>query len=240
MQLAPPSAIMTRLSHLSALLLAASAVAHPGCLNPEEDSGDDDAVAGDGKADGAVASIATAIRGKSFTLPSSALHGPTSASLAKGSYLAIDLPVTGYAAIRTSVIGFSHVNLKTRGEAHVTVITPPELGALSRKLSMTDLNSLARTMNVSGGDLQAQCVGVGKKSLADQTVYVVVTSQRIADYRARVATLFVDRGGAASAFDATAYHPHATIGFTKRDLHEADGVIKDVASCPDAHNLTVQ
>ena len=227
-----------RTTSVAALWLAAT-LSLVGCVAGDDAQFSDDESSSDGKADGAAVSIANAIRGLRFTLPSSALRGRPNTSLSKGSYLAIDLPVAGYAAIEASVVTTSHVALKTRGEAHVTVITPPEFSALSQKLSMADLDGLAKSMNVGGADLQAQCVGVGAKGLADQTVYVVVTSQRIAAYRAQVATTFRARGGSPSAFDAASYHPHATIGFTKRDLHESDGVIKDVASCPTRDNLLV-
>jgi hypothetical protein len=42
---------------------------------------------------------------------------------------------------------------------------------------------------------------------------------------------FENSGGRPGDFDADKFYSHITVGFTDRDLHEADGVIKNMDSC---------
>ncbi|OGT48298.1 MAG: hypothetical protein A3E82_05775 [Gammaproteobacteria bacterium RIFCSPHIGHO2_12_FULL_38_11] len=40
---------------------------------------------------------------------------------------------------------------------------------------------------------------------------------------------YLANGGTRQAWDPDHYYPHITVGYSLRDLHESDGVIKDVA-----------
>lgn len=58
-----------------------------------------------------------------------------------------------------------------------------------------------------------------------------VNSPDLVAIRKEIQELYVSRGGDGRLFEANHYYPHITVGFSKQDLHEADGVIKDKNSC---------
>jgi hypothetical protein len=129
--------------------------------------------------------------------------------------------------------------IKNRGEAHVTVITPPEYGAmLAPYLSMKEINQIALGMDIQNADLHVICIGKGETKLGgrlEQTYYVVIESQKLLAIRQAVYDQALVRsmelGIVSPPFDAKDFHPHITLGFTRRDLHEQDGVIKDTSTC---------
>ena len=86
------------------------------------------------------------------------------------------------------------------------------------------------------------CLGVGihESNPTMQTYYVVVSSEGMLDFRRTVTRAFIEAGGQADDFDAEAYWPHVTLGFTKRDLFESDGVIKNLETCPRMDNLSMR
>lgn len=118
--------------------------------------------------------------------------------------------------------------LKNRGEAHITVVTPPEWKVLSAKLSMADAEKLAREAHLQASAFEAVCIGKGEAQNMT-TYFVVVRSPELLHFRTRLEELFKSKGG--QGFDGSHFYPHVTLGYTERDLHEQDGVIKNESSC---------
>ena len=118
------------------------------------------------------------------------------------------------------------------GEAHVTVITPPEFfHILKSKLSMDDIDKIAQRYEIQNASLMIQGLGSAKKFIEgkeEETFFLIVDSFELRNIRQQIYYEFVRRGGSPSAFDPSWFFPHITIGFTKRDLHETDGVIKNL------------
>lgn len=131
----------------------------------------------------------------------------------------------------------SHLDiaLKTRGEAHITVVTPIEFDkVLKKKMSIQEIDALAKAQGIQSFSFEAKCVGMGKatiKGKEERTYFVVVHSEDLLRLRKEIHDQFVKNGGDTHAFDPNNYYSHITIGFTARDLHEADGVIKGTNSC---------
>lgn len=150
------------------------------------------------------------------------------------SYLALNLPFTEFEKIRKNIEAKQGLTLQHRGEAHITVITPPEYKKLSKKVSMQEITALADEMDLLHSPYKLLCVGkasITEQEKAKATYYVVVQSDRLFQIRKAVEMLFVKKGGAAGDFSSDVYYPHVTLGFTDRDLHYEDGVIKDASSC---------
>jgi len=125
--------------------------------------------------------------------------------------------------------------LANRGEAHITVITPVEYSdVLSKNVSIHEINEIARKSDTQGSRFEIICVGRGNAILNNRTeeaYFVVVRSKDLLSIREKVQNLFVSKGGNATHFVPNHFYSHITLGFTKRDLHEGDGVIKDINAC---------
>lgn len=151
------------------------------------------------------------------------------------SYLAMNLPYQEFANIRESLEKKDHLTLQNRGEAHITVVTPPEYDkVLSKKISIKDIHNLAEKMNIQDAEYKKVCVGKGTAKVNghdENTYFVVVHSDRLFEIRKAIQDLYVSKGGKAKDFSADAFYPHVTLGYTKRDLHAEDGVIKDASTC---------
>jgi hypothetical protein len=209
----------------------------PGCA--DGGSADESSASNADEATAAV-DLRVALAGKTLPLASAAFDNEAEPFESNGSFLAVSMPFAPFKALFNEVVAETGARLKNRGEAHITVLTPPEVSALRSKLSMSEIESLARDEGLQQADVAPDCLGVGSVgsgSGLQQTLYVVVHSQGIANFRAKVARTFRARGGSAGAFDAERYFPHVTVGFTKRDLHEQDGVLKTVDTCPSNPNL---
>ena len=150
-------------------------------------------------------------------------------------YIAMNVNYAPVKSLYESLQKQLNVTLKSRGEAHVTVITPVEyFKVLKSKISIEELNHLAKKEKLQESKFKVICLGRGEKKEEDQkiaTYFLVVSSQELLDYREKVEELFLKRGGHPQSFKSSHYFPHVTVGFTHRDLHESDGVIKDVNSC---------
>jgi hypothetical protein len=153
-------------------------------------------------------------------------------------YVAANLAFAPIAALRGQVETAMVGNLKNRGEAHVTTITPVEMGILAKKLSANQVERIAVDSGVQKAAIVPKCIGVGVKG-TDATFYLVVESPDLLKVRRAIAAAFVAKGGSAVAFNAENFYPHATLGFTKRDLFEGDGVVKSIASCPNPSGLAL-
>lgn len=118
------------------------------------------------------------------------------------------------------------------GEAHVTVITPPEyIEVLSPYVSDARINEIAAQNAIQNSDLQILGLGVGQATIdqrLESTYFLVVSSRNLLSIREKIYQEYVRNGGPRAGWDPLHFYPHITIGFTLRDLHEKDGVIKDL------------
>ncbi len=133
------------------------------------------------------------------------------------------------------------------GEAHITVITPPEatkLFAESEKyISKMRIDEIANENKIQQSDLKFLGIGSGKKQIDDcleQTFYIIVASKNLLDIRRQIYKEFMLNGGSKDNFDPYGFYPHITIGYTARDLHESDGVIKDIKSLDSRFELFIK
>ena len=148
-----------------------------------------------------------------------------------GSYLAMNINYLPIKRLHSQLQKKFKIKLKTRGESHITTVTPPEYyQVLRKKISINDINSIAIDLNIQQAKFTIICLGRGKRGNF-QTFYLVVKSLDLLKIRKKIKELFIARGGDPQTFTPNNFHPHITIAFTKRDLHEADGIIKNELSC---------
>lgn len=131
-----------------------------------------------------------------------------------------------------------------QGEAHITVITPVEYadilqGSDPKKpiLSMDEIGAIAEAAGIQTSPIEILSLGSGKKLLdgkMEETFFLIVSSENLLKIRRDIHQAFVRKGGKPEAWDPDHFYPHITIGYTLRDLHEADGVLKDVANSCDS------
>jgi len=119
-----------------------------------------------------------------------------------------------------------------RGEAHVTVITPVEYWeALRHNISIEEIEIIAQVNHIQNSDLKVLGVGSGKAMLdgkEEETFFFIVASANLRNIRKHIYRKFLENGGRPEAFSPEMFYPHITIGYTRRDLHIQDGVIKDM------------
>lgn len=146
-------------------------------------------------------------------------------------YLALDLAWEPFAKLRLGLESVFGRALSHRGEAHITVITPVEFdNALQGFVTMDEIDEIANAMDLTRATVQAIGVGRGDAEIANHselTYFVIVRSADLLRIRQEVARLYFARGGDPALFQPGHFYPHVTIGFTLRDLHESDGVVKD-------------
>jgi hypothetical protein len=133
------------------------------------------------------------------------------------------------------------------GEAHITVISPPEFfsalaGPNVREplVSMDDIARIAESNKIQESDLSVLGVGSSMKKLdgkLESTFFLVLKSENLLKIRREISDLYLHRGGGPGAFNPELFAPHITIGFTKRDLHAADGVVKNMEHSEDRRFL---
>ena len=150
-------------------------------------------------------------------------------------YLTMEVQYSPVKKVFEQIQTKNQLKLKNRGEAHITVVTPIEyFDVLKSHLSMNEIDQLAQKLNIQAARFEIKCLGRGQVTAAqktDQTFYIVVNSEKLLEIRKEIQKIFEQKGGAVNAFKAEQYYPHITVGFTTRDLHESDGVIKDEKSC---------
>ena len=148
-------------------------------------------------------------------------------------YLIYNLNYEPFKEFFNKVDQYTYVNLKNRGEAHITVITPIEYkDDLEKYISIKEINDLAVSMNIQKSSYKPICMGKGSKVDNEkylETYFIVAESEDLLNIRKAIGKLYTDRGG--KKFDPNHFYPHITLGFTDRDLHEADGVIKNQKAC---------
>lgn len=145
-------------------------------------------------------------------------------------YLSLDLPFASFEKLRKEVENRENISLRHRGEAHITVITPPEMTRLYKKITQKEVQRLADEMGLAQSPYKLLCVGKGSVK-ENSTYYVVVQSDRLFEIRRAVQSLYISKGGKAQDFLAEVYYPHVTLGYTHRDLHFEEGVTKDASTC---------
>ena len=150
------------------------------------------------------------------------------------SHLAMNLHYPPVEKVKMQVDANLPSPLKTRGEAHITVITPPEYEKLKTFLNMEKINALAVQHNIQQLAFHPVCLGRGRLQIdghEESTYFMVVDSVDLLNLRKQIKEAFVLAGGALKDFDENLFFPHITVGFTKRDLHFEDGILKDKTSC---------
>ena len=151
------------------------------------------------------------------------------------SWLGMNLKTEPFTKLKTQVEYLVGKKLNSRGEAHVTVVTPVEYDrALAAKISMAEIDALALKMKIQETSFRPVCIGRGTTMLErnpEETYYVVLSSEGLFKIRGEIAKLYASRGGKPQDFNPDLFYPHVTLGYTKRDLHYEDGVIKDERSC---------
>ena len=158
-------------------------------------------------------------------------------------YVAMNLNYAPVKNLFNQLMQESKLKLHSRGEAHVTLITPIEFNkALAQKLKISELNELATEMDIQNSAFEVTCLGRGEKIIRDKkesNFFIVIKSDKLLEYRKKVEELFLKKGGKEGLFLPHNFYPHITVGFTKRDLHENDGVIKDAKSCYAGLNMVL-
>ena len=118
------------------------------------------------------------------------------------------------------------------GEAHITAITPPEYSnVIKNYVSIERIEQIALQMGIQFSDLSIFGIGRGEAQIngkIEETFFIIVNSQNLLRIRQQIYKEYLQNGGPADAWNPNNYFPHITIGFSLRDLHEADGVIKYV------------
>lgn len=158
-------------------------------------------------------------------------------------YLSMNIEFSPMADIRKSIENKEKVTLLHRGEAHITILTPMEYDTLKKVLTMELINEVALLNRIQETPFEIVCLGRGqvtenKKTLS--TYFIVVDAPELMTFRQNIATLYKTNGGATNEFKSEEFYPHITIGFTERDLHLQDGVIKSKASCFSEMQLKAQ
>lgn len=143
-------------------------------------------------------------------------------------YVSLDLEYPEYKATLDRLDTFLSIKLVNRGEAHITVITPPEFKTLSEKISPEVIHQ--EWENWSAKIFDKVCLGEGslkEKNKVFKTYYIVVHAPEIKGFR-----MFLKNKYGVDNFNSELFYPHITLGFTEKDLHFEQGVVKDPKSCP--------
>lgn len=151
----------------------------------------------------------------------------------KSPYLAQNVSYSEVKNIKESLEVKIGKKLKSRGEAHITVISPPEYKVLKEKLTMTAIDEIALINKIQDYPFEALCVGKGQlvNDESVETYFIVVKSKALLELRKKINTTYIQSGGDHTEFDVDVFYPHITLGYTERDLHLLDGVVKNSSSC---------
>ncbi len=124
------------------------------------------------------------------------------------------------------------------GEAHVTTVTPVEYhDKLRRFVSPEKMSEIAMRFNIQSSDLEILGLGCGQAVLSgknEDTYFVIIRSENLLRIRRAIYEEYLRNGGIPSEWNPEHFFPHITIGYTLRDLHEDDGVFKDLVHSLDA------
>lgn len=152
-----------------------------------------------------------------------------------GTYLTMEIPYNPVKDLFKQLSNRLSRPLITRGEAHITVITPLEyFDELKDYISMNEIDKIAKEMDIQKSQFKVKCLGSGSAMIngkIESTYYIVVESQDLLNIRKRILKTIQDEGGSPALFNPLKFFPHITVGFTKDDLHESNGVYKDTRTC---------
>jgi hypothetical protein len=120
------------------------------------------------------------------------------------------------------------------GEAHVTVVTPPEyFNIIKNFVGIDRIEQIAIEMGIQYSELSILGIGRGTALInekKEETYFTIIQSRNLFRIRQQIYKEYLQKGGPADAWDPNHYYPHITIGFSSlSDLHESNGVIKDLA-----------
>ncbi|MDD2717896.1 MAG: hypothetical protein PHW04_18565 [Candidatus Wallbacteria bacterium] len=150
------------------------------------------------------------------------------------SYLIMNLPFSPVKKLYLDLKESTGLPLKSRGEAHITIVTPIEYYEVLRKhISIIEINGIAKDLEIQTATFEVVCLGKGAMELSgklESVFFIVLKSPALVKIRAAIQKKFIENGGSPGSFDPAHFYPHITVGFTLRDMHEADGVIKDESS----------
>lgn len=158
----------------------------------------------------------------------------TDNSKTQAPYLSMNIDFTAISDLRKRIEAKQKVELKHLGEAHITVIAPQEYEQLKSVLTMELINEVALLNRIQESPFQIICLGRGQLREGNKTLltyFIVIEAPELMNLRQTIATLYKTNGGQSNAFRPEEFYPHITVGFTERDLHLSDGVIKDKTSC---------
>jgi len=118
------------------------------------------------------------------------------------------------------------------GEAHVTTITPVEyFKKLKDFVHITRINQIAKDFDIQSSDLSILGLGSGRLVIdgkTEETYFIIVKSENLLKIRRAIYREFVKAGGQPDSWNPEDFYPHITVGYTLRDLHESDGILKDL------------
>ncbi|GAB4019709.1 MAG: hypothetical protein Fur0010_21950 [Bdellovibrio sp.] len=155
-----------------------------------------------------------------------------------GSYLSLDLPFESFKSVYDQ-LKVDYVNLKSRGEAHITLVTPVEFHCLFKPAG-TSIDQIEKSIHEylksHPNMLKFELDSIGSHQLDElETFFIIVKSDDFMKLRKQL-ELLPNQG-----FVANKFYPHITLGFTDRDLHSSDGVIKDNEHSRDGrYNLVIE
>jgi 2'-5' RNA ligase len=152
-----------------------------------------------------------------------------------GSYLIMNLPYAPVKALFDNIEQTTGKKLINRGEAHITVVTPVEYDKVLRKhLTIKEITKIALDFDIQSAAFDVECLGKGElKDGRDLlvTYFIVTPSKDLLEIRKAVEQKFINSGGSPGEFNAQSFYPHITVGYSKRDLHFEEGIIKDATAC---------
>ncbi|KAJ9530140.1 hypothetical protein QJQ45_023423 [Haematococcus lacustris] len=128
--------------------------------------------------------------------------------------------------------------LVNRGDVYITTISTAEYAVLSSLSSITiqDINAIAMASDIQASSFVPHCVARFRKSLVtpavvDEAYNVPASSADLVAIRQRVSDLYQMLGGEPGMFNPTSFLPHITLGFSRRNMGDADGVFKGENAC---------
>lgn len=150
-------------------------------------------------------------------------------------YLSMEIQFGPIADLFKQLVIDQRTVLTNRAEAHITVITPVEFQEiLKSKISIKEINELAKKNDIQSSSFTVVCLGEANLEIngkIESTFYVVVRSPELLQIRENIQKAWIKKGGDKDLFKPEYFFPHITLGYTLRDLHMSDGVIKDESSC---------
>jgi len=99
----------------------------------------------------------------------------------------------------------------------------------------SQIEKIANHYKIQSAEFTPLCLGRSRVTIKegkDEVYFVVVKSPRLVQVRKAIEKLYLHKGGEPSLFQAEAFWPHVTVGFTIRDVFLIpDGVYKGLNTC---------